>query len=111
MPARTRAKSGQARRASIFQTDLCTRVIAPWVFYPLRDFFHLAMTSAACWREASETLEVLDLRCQFKLTDVRFRAAVRRFPNLRSIEFDFSSHSSPTRPSSSNCRVLRVYAS
>lgn len=90
MPARTRAKSGQARRASIFQTDLCTRVIAPWFFH-LRDFFHLAMTSAACWREASETLEVLDLTCQFRLTDVGFKAAVRRFPNLRSIEFDFSS--------------------
>ena len=49
------------------------------------------MTSAACWREASETLEVLDLRCQFKLTDVGFKRLTAAFPNLRSIEFDFSS--------------------
>ena len=109
MPARTRAKSGQARRASIFQTDLCTRVLAPW-FSHLQDFFHLAMTSAACLREASETLEVLDLSCQFRLTDVGFSRAVRRFPNLRSINFDFA-QSSPTRPSSLSCHVLQVYAS
>ena len=90
MPARTRAKSGQARRASIFQTDLCTRVLAPWCFH-LRDFFHLAMTSAACWRAMSETLEVLDFAGKPNISDADVRAAVKRFPNLRSMTFDMIS--------------------